>query len=247
MKEEEYKLHAKFEKNNWWFIAKRRGVSILLKQYAKNHNGKFLLDIGCGTGMNSEIFQNGHVAIGLDSSFSALIYSKEKKYKYLVAADGASLPFADSSFDTIVALDVLEHLNDDQAIKEMYRICKAGSSVFITVPAFEFLWTSRDERLHHLRRYTVDSLKKKLFKNGFHVRKITYTNLFLLPFLYAKVVKERYFKKLLPIKDESSIIVVPNLVNQILTAWLLLESLLWRWAGLPCGTSLLCFAEIKNK
>lgn len=113
-----------------------------------------LLDIGCGSGANSEIFYAGYNAIGLDISYEALNYYRDKKYKYLICANGNGLPIVDSCIDVVLVLDALEHLDDDKALSDIHRICKPGGLIILTVPAYSFLWTSRDLRLGHKRRYS---------------------------------------------------------------------------------------------
>lgn len=247
MKKEEYKLHGECEKDNWWFVAKRKNIKYLLRKFSKKKKEVILLDIGCGSGANSEIFEEYYLTIGLDISTDALSYCRDKKYNYLVCANGANLPIIDSSIDIVVVSDVLEHLDDNKALRNISRICKAGSLLIITVPALSFLWTSRDICLGHIRRYSVNALKIKLLENQFKIKKLTYANIFLFPFLLSKAIVERYLKFIRLDKEKGTVITVPRFLNQLLIGLLSLESILWRRVFLFCGTSILCVAEKTNE
>ena len=85
-----------------------------------------VLDIGCG---EHKII---HEAIGLD------LYS----YKNIdIISDAENMPFLNESFDSIVMLEVIEHLkNPEKAIKEIYRILKKKGQVIISTPNVNFSW-----------------------------------------------------------------------------------------------------------
>jgi SAM-dependent methyltransferase len=93
-------------------------------------------------------------------------------------------PFRANSFDSIVGLDLIEHLDEDLvALQELYQICKAGGYLCLTVPAFQFLWSSHDELNHHKRRYSKPQLEGQLRSARFQVLKCSYFNSFLFPFI----------------------------------------------------------------
>lgn len=246
MKDQEYRLHAESEESNWWFVAKRGNIRYLFNEYAKVKKDIILLDVGCGTGLNSEIFGQKCLSIGLDISSQALKSCRGKKYKYLIRGDGEKIPIADSSVDVVTAFDALEHLGDYGAIRGAYRILKLGGVFIVTVPAYAFLWTSRDIRLGHIRRYTVNDLEAKLKRIGFEIRKITYINIFLLPFLFLKSISEKYFRFIAGDKEQGSVVVVNSFLNQLLIGLLAIERIIWKGISFPCGTSILCIAE-KNQ
>jgi SAM-dependent methyltransferase len=76
------------------------------------------------------------------------------------------LPFAGSSFDLVCALDIIEHVNDDDgALSEVSRIAKPGGTLLISVPLHPALWTSFDEFVGHKRRYDPSQLLAKLARH----------------------------------------------------------------------------------
>lgn len=72
-------------------------------------------------------------------------------------------PLPDNSVDIVIALNVLEHIEDDiTAIKQIYRILKPGGYAIIEVPRNPNLYDLHDERLKHFRRYQMNDLIDKV-------------------------------------------------------------------------------------
>jgi SAM-dependent methyltransferase len=74
-----------------------------------------------------------------------------------------ALPFANESFDLVCALDIVEHVDDeDGALSEISRVTKPGSVLLLSVPLHPSRWTSFDDFVGHRRRYEPERLAKKL-------------------------------------------------------------------------------------
>jgi SAM-dependent methyltransferase len=81
------------------------------------------------------------------------------------------------SFDTVICLNVLEHIQDDRAaLQRMHRLLKPGGRLALLVPAHPFLYNGFDKGLDHFRRYNKHDLRRQLEESGFHVRKLWYFN-----------------------------------------------------------------------
>ena len=99
----------------------------ILKQHLKIKG--LLLDIGAGTGISTEEFKDQATCILLDPSLEML-----KKAKGLrVCASAEALPFKNKSFDTIVSLTALHHVNLEMALKEIDRVKKSNAEVGLTI------------------------------------------------------------------------------------------------------------------
>lgn len=73
-------------------------------------------------------------------------------------------------FDYVLMMDVLEHIEDDAGfLKDIRKYQKAGTVLFITVPAFQFLFSLHDKELHHYRRYDYAGLRSVLEQAGYRV------------------------------------------------------------------------------
>lgn len=227
------------EESHWWHINKRRLVSFFIKQNITNKNNK-ILDVGCGTGKNIEEFSKFGTCWGIDYSTEAIAFCKKRGIKNAVLGSIQKIPFPAKSFDFITALDVLEHVDDSKALKEIYRVLKPKGILIVTVPAFQRLWSKWDEVLHHKRRYTKKSLGKVIQENKFNTIKISYFYSFLiLPVFLIRIVKNIFFKDHYPSDFKLSSKLINNLMINISAA----ERSFITHNDIPFGTSLLAVAK----
>jgi SAM-dependent methyltransferase len=83
-----------------------------------------------------------------------------------------ALPFAGNSFDLVCALDIVEHVDDDDgALAEICRVAKPGAVLLLSVPLHPTRWTPFDDFVGHRRRYEPDGLCGKLGAHGLVVEK----------------------------------------------------------------------------
>jgi SAM-dependent methyltransferase len=157
--------------------------------------GDLLLDLGCGFGRHAfEAARRGARVVALDYSdaelkevrntFGAMAQAgqvTEDSCAGAVQGDATHLPFADASFDKIVASEVLEHIGDDQrALCELARILKPGGALAATVPAElpeKLCWRLSDQ-YHapyvaggHVRIYSREVLRSRLRNAGLEPRR----------------------------------------------------------------------------
>ena len=227
------KMHQ-MEESHWWF----QGKKLLVRKALENTRisvGQYL-DIGCGTGMFMRELGKEGFSCGLDISARALSHCKSDGIPNLVNASCDALPFSNDSFSLITLLDIIEHAPDDCAVmSEVYRICKPGGAVLVTVPAFMLLWSNHDVANQHKRRYTRRELASLCQASGFILERLTYTNFFIfLPVLVRRTV----FKKLFSSSD-SDLRMAPRLVNKLLQWLYKLEAAYVKHADFPWGVSLL--------
>ena len=78
-----------------------------------------------------------------------------------------------------MALDVIEHIsNEKKVINTLSKKLNKNGKILITVPAYNFLFSSKDKDLHHKRRYTLQSIAE-ILKKFYIIEKKTYFNFFL--------------------------------------------------------------------
>ena len=81
-----------------------------------------------------------------------------------------ALPFASAAFDLVCAVDIVEHVeNEDAALSELSRVCASGAALIVAVPLHPSRWTPFDDFVGHCRRYEPAHLLKKLDQYGFRV------------------------------------------------------------------------------
>lgn len=240
MKKEFYKIYFELEKDNWWFRVRRNIIFWLLKTYCPTSDvGQYkILDYGCGSGfLVGQLQEMGYGACGIDVSEEAVRIGAERGVKNLYI-EGINFNFPDESFDAILAMDVIEHIEDDVSVmKKLTRLLKPGGKMIITVPAYMWMWGVQDEVAHHYRRYTMNSVLK-LIKNrpDLSVIRKTYFNTFL--FVPAAVV--RLISKAFNLKSRESDFDINNqFLNKTLYAIFNFEAQLLKFINFFFGVSIL--------
>jgi len=205
----------------WWNVSKREMIFSLLGSMGflgSRSSSGIAVDIGCGGGYTAKVFESYWRVVGVDVSRDALHLCQRRGLSLLCRVDLAScaLPFKTSSFEVVLALDVIEHIKDDvYALSEFRRILKPGGLLIVTVPAFMALWSPWDEALGHLRRYRASSLAEACQGAGLVLEKLTYMMFFLFPI----AVLVRWLKRVIQ-RDarnySSDFIPLPGIVNRFL-------------------------------
>lgn len=190
MNHDYYKEYYLLERNHWWFKARERIISNLIKKLISDNNytsGEIsILNIGCSTGRSSEYLSEFGLVTSIEYNEFCCQFAREKTGLEIIHGSITELPFSVEKFDLVCAFDVIEHVEDDQiAVNEMKRVLKDNGIIFITVPAFISLWSQHDEINHHFRRYRLNEING-LFKSDKTDNKIfsSYFNFFLFIPIY---------------------------------------------------------------
>ena len=178
------------ERTHWWFLVRAGIITDTIRSKIIINEPLNILNIGSATGRTSEILQQFGNVISVEYDQESVEFSKTILTTPVINGSINDLPFPNEKFDLVCAFDVIEHVKDDEnAIGEMNRVCKPSGSLFLTVPAFQSLWSAHDEINHHYRRYRKNQLLKLFSKNKGGVTKATYFNsiLFIPIFILRKV------------------------------------------------------------
>lgn len=148
-----------------------------------------ILEIGSGIGNISACFLADNQPITLSDMDKGYVLQLQEKFGGFQNLEGVyHLDFSDpqlkekypellGQFDTVFALNVLEHVADEnQAMQNAFQLLKKGGKVVILVPAFQALYNQFDVQLEHHRRYVPRSLKAVFEKSGFRVVHSQYFN-----------------------------------------------------------------------
>lgn len=254
MEELHYDQLAKFEETHWWHLARQRIiVDFLRRNFNTLHipNTAKLLDVGCGTGKMLSLLKSVAEPIGVDYSPRAIEYCIKKRAGEAILANGSTLPFANESFDVVSAQEVLEHIEDDaSALREWSRVLKQNGVLFLTCPAYQWMWGPADKFALHFRRYTASRLKKVVADNGYDIVKASYFNTLLFPGIATIRLARKPFINLdtmsvMDMEKAFDFNIGPQFLNGIL-AWIFgLERYLLRWFYLPFGVSIILLARKK--
>lgn len=248
MEKDEYRVMHDIEQSYWWFVGKRFLVKSTLKRLStKGSKQNEILDIGCGAGIILKLLERFGNAYGIELSEEAIRFLKQRDLNLVVRSDASKcIPFKTNSFSVITCLDVLEHLEDDRSlIGEMFRICKPGGYVIVTVPAFESLWSPHDVALHHKRRYTKQQLLRMVRQFNWQIVQSSYYNTTLfLPILATKKLRTRLSKNRAVHSD--FFIGLPDWLNRALSLLFISEIYCLKFLNLPFGVSLLLILQKPN-
>jgi len=181
------------ENRSFWFSTRNEVILSVLRRHKPLGT---MLDVGGGNGMVSYFLQRHGVDIVLVEPGREGVQNARKRGVQNVVC--ARLQDLDTSEDLIPAVglfDVVEHVEDDIGfLRSVADMMAGGGSLYITVPAYQLLWSDHDERAGHFRRYTLDSISRAVERAGFSVDFASYFFSPLPPFiLLGRVVKERIF------------------------------------------------------
>ena len=143
--------------------------------------GRHLVEVGAGLGSFSELILRHHACetLSLVEPSGEMYQQLDARVRRMPASprvnvyhanfpEAAPLITAGHSLDSVIYVNVLEHIEDDEAeLKTIHKALSDRGRVFIFVPALSWLYGPFDERLGHLRRYAKDELEEKLRRAGF--------------------------------------------------------------------------------
>jgi len=244
MDERLYKHFYDVEEHFWWNVGTRRAFWTALAAIAPGPDA-CVVDVGCGTGIVLKEFPwQTRVRCGVDASSIALTMTRRRAVRDLVRADVSRLPFASGTVDVALALDVIEHLDDDAgALREMARILRPGGHLLLHVPAFPVLWSRKDAINDHRRRYRRAALRRLVRAAGLEPRRVAYLNAAIFPAALVWALWQRLHPPP-PATTEAFLdrLYYPSgAVNRALTILLGVEMRVMNW--LPFGMSLLCLTR----
>ncbi len=240
-----YKTYFEAEKNHWWFKVRRNIVLSLIEKYKIPKTAK-IFDFGCGSGCTVGYLQKlGYDASGSDVSAEAIEFGLSRGIPDLSIAQRGEISPPEGGFDLILALDVIEHIQDDSgSIRIIEKALKtSGGKAIITVPAYQWLWGVQDDVAHHYRRYTAGSLAKVLNKNkNLEILRETYFNTFLFPPIAIVRVLSQWFN----LKERESDFDINNqLLNNILYFIFNFERIILKHINFYFGVSILAIVRKK--
>lgn len=167
--------------NNWMYKRISRGL---------RDRGGYILEVGSGLGTFSgkiiqEIPSESQIVLtDLSTNYIEVLKEKFSNQKNVSVSrldlDSKEdyLMIGYEKFNSIIALNVLEHVRDDEyAFRELYKMLKKGGVMTVLVPCHKVLYNVIDTHLGHFRRYTKNELEEKISKTDFVIENIFYFNM----------------------------------------------------------------------
>jgi SAM-dependent methyltransferase len=170
--------------------------------------GTTVIDVGCGAGRHAfEAYRRGADVVAFDQdaaelrSVDAILRAMaetgeapEAASAKVIRGDALNLPYADETFDCVIASEILEHVpEDDAAIVELIRILKVGGTLAVSVPRWlpeQVCWLLSEEYHSnvggHVRIYRASELRDKIADHGMEFTHTHHAHALHSPFWWLK-------------------------------------------------------------
>jgi SAM-dependent methyltransferase len=184
-------LAATVRRHPWWWARARLTLRLLDRSGIRPPAR--LLDAGCGWGVTLEALERGgYRAAGMDVSRRCL-EALDRPGRALIEADlNRPLPGGIEPYDAVLALDVIEHLDDDRAaVERLGDLVRPGGVLVVSVPALPDLFTEFDAIQGHRRRYLPETLRRAFADTVLHVEEVFWWGQWLVPMLRRQRRKAR--------------------------------------------------------
>jgi len=231
-------VHIEEDRRHWYFRG-RLAVLLRVLEHVLPPSPCRLLEIGCGTGNVLQALGRFGEAVGVERDAELRAVGLAAGLDVREGALPDDVPVADAWADAVLLLDVIEHLDDDQAgVRAARRTLRPGGVMVITVPAYSWLWSGHDVALGHRRRYTASTLRSLVAAAGLSLVHVGYFNTALFPAIMALRLAKRL------VGGGSHDLHRPlERVNRALERLFALERHVVLRPGLPFGTSVLAVAR----
>jgi SAM-dependent methyltransferase len=189
-------MHA-VEDRMWWYRGLRRLVADqLARALERTRAGGPVLDAGCGTGGMLRVLGPavaGRPTVGLEYDPVAAGMAKAKADRPVLSGSVNEMPIGGGTLGAYVSLDVLCHANVDPvlALKEAHRCLGPGAIAIFNLPAYSWMLSAHDRRVHNARRFTRGEARALIAAPGFRILRASYWNTLLFPLMLVHRLVER--------------------------------------------------------
>lgn len=206
----------------------------------KPYVGNKILELGSGIGTFSKYLaqdQKEVTLLDINEQYTAYLQDRfiGNKHVKVIRADAGNLEeiLGDEHFDTVVALNILEHIEDDtKALAAIKNHLTDNGCFTILVPAHQVLFSPFDEKISHYRRYSKKELCGKLERCGLRVEKVEYMDFLgaIGWFVNFKILRKKR---------------IPTMTTRLFDLFIPAIAFLEKYIKFPFGISLFCVARLK--
>lgn len=157
-----------------------------IAQLIRPHLGESVLEVGAGLGSITDLYADGRRVTATDVSADC-VASMRRRFagRPNVSVDELDLRAGDDqlgTFDSVVLINVLEHIEDDvAALTVLARKLNPGGRIIVYVPALNGLYGAWDRLVGHFRRYSKWRMRALAAEAGLEVEELRYVNALAIP------------------------------------------------------------------
>jgi SAM-dependent methyltransferase len=158
----------KVEDRSFWFQHRNRCIANAVRRFPP---GGPIVDIGAGNGYVARGLNDaGFDIVAVEPGITGALAAGQRGIECVICAAIQDIGFAEAAIPAAGLFDVLEHIEDDVGtLTDIYRMLAPGGRIYLTVPAFQFLFSVDDRAAGHFRRYSGRSLVRALSQAGFTI------------------------------------------------------------------------------
>ena len=149
------------EDKSFWFRHRNACVIQLVKKFPPREGGP-IFDVGGGNGFVAKGLMNAELDVVLvEPGQTGARNAKKRGLQHVVCASTLSAEFKPGSMPAIGVFDVVEHIMDDLGfLRHLHNLLEPGGMLYMTVPAYNFLWSDADDYAGHFRRYSYKRIEE---------------------------------------------------------------------------------------
>ena len=239
--------YLRLEDAGWWHKHRHRLVESLLTRFSPPSGA--VLNVGCGTNLlGRRLADQGYRVAAIDSSHPMLMSRPPHQGVARLHGFAPCREVRANVWDVIIALDLLEHVKDEQKLLTWMRErLKPGGFLILTGPAYQWLSCSYFDSTHY-RRYRRGSLIRSLHRAGFDVELSGYLFGFVFPLLLLHrlpwMLRDRLGRGFRPRSGQRPALRVPSSWESTLLGTVCASEFSLAWRGLlPWGSSVFAVAR----
>lgn len=167
-------LCFEIEDKSFWFQHRNACIIELVKRFPPQGKGP-IFDVGGGNGFVAKgLADAGWDVVLVEPGSAGARNAKKRGLQHVVCATTQTAGFKNGCLPAIGVFDVTEHIKDDVGfLKHLHDLLEPGGMLYLTVPAYNLLWSDADIYAGHFKRYNFKTLEKLCSATKLNVRFLT--------------------------------------------------------------------------
>ena len=233
------------EDHSLWFAHRNSVIAAAVQRHETA--GARIFDVGAGNGyVTAALERAGFCAVAIEPNRSGVENAVRRGLDFVVRGHLPSPAFRHGTADAIGLFDVVEHIEGDaEYLESLLPYLKPGGRLYVTTPAYQWLWSDNDAIGGHYRRYTLPRLREVVRSAGYQVAYGTYFFAFLpLPIFFLRALPSRLRLERTWNRSPAAHGVIPEWVRNVAQRFLAFETRRTaRGESIPFGASCLIVAQ----